>query len=103
MLNFKINTMEYIVDGSHFIFSYQEVKDKCYEFSNMKDEDFVNNLPAATHLACVVCYFKEVPTYLCLSDKGIIHELIHLMHIPEGNTTTLKEIRKLFDFWIKLD
>lgn len=94
--------MIYLVDEQKFSISYQELREEYYRFSQMPDEEFLKNLAAAAHLACVICFFKEVPTYVCLCDKGVIHELIHLMHIPEGNTTSLKDIRAQFDLWLKL-
>jgi hypothetical protein len=94
--------MEYVLDNRRYILSYQELKEEYDKFSGMSDEEFTQNLPAAAHLACVICFLKEVPTYICLSDIGIVHELIHLIHIPEGNTTSLKEIRKQFELWLKL-
>ena len=88
--------MEYLVDGVTFSYSYQELKDKYNDFCLKSDADFISELKEALHLACFICFVKEVPTYVCLSDKGIIHELIHLLHIPDGNTSTLTEIRELF-------
>lgn len=94
--------MEYIVDNSRFHFSYTEVREAYLIAISLDDEEFMRRLPEMIHLACVICYFKEIPTYVCLSDKGIIHELAHLMHIPEGNTTTLRQIRLLFEDQLKL-
>ena len=88
--------IEYLVDGHTFILSYKELREQYILFCEMSDDEFITQLPAATHLACVICYLKEIPTYVCLSDKGIIHELVHLLHIPDGNTTTINEIRELF-------
>ena len=95
--------IEYVLDGKSFSLSYQSLREDYYRFCNMTDEEFMNNLPSAAHLACIICFLKEAPSYVVLSDTGIIHELIHLMHIPEGNTTTLREIRKLFELWLKLE
>jgi hypothetical protein len=62
----------------------------------MSDEEFMMNIPSALHLACVICFLKEIPGYVCLSDVGIIHELTHLLHIPDSPTSDLKGIRELF-------
>lgn len=94
--------MEYIVDGRKFVLSYTDLREDYYRFTSMTDEEFMKNIPVALHFACVVCFLKEVPTYVALSDKGIIHELVHLLHIPDGNTTTLREIRDLFRDALKL-
>jgi hypothetical protein len=98
-----IYMIEYVLEGRNYLLSYQQLREEHYRFCSMKDEEFMANLPAAAHLACVICYLKETPGYVALCDIGIIHELIHLMHIPEGNTTTLREIRKLFEETLKLD
>lgn len=94
--------IEYIVDDSRFLLSYQSLREEYFRFCQMKDDEFIKEIPAAAHLACVICYFKEVPGYVCLSDKGVIHELIHLLHIPDGNTTSLRDIRNLFEQTLKL-
>lgn len=95
-------SITYLVGESEFSFSYEDVKEEYLRFCEMTDDEFKANLPAALHLACVICYFKEVPTYVCLSDKGIIHELAHMIHIGDMNTTSTKEIRRLFKLWLKL-
>lgn len=94
--------MEYIIENRKYILSYQQLREDYYKFCQMSDEEFMKNLPAAAHLACVICYLKEVPGYVALCDVGIIHELIHLIHIPEGNTTSLRDIRKLFEERLRL-
>ena len=95
-------SIEYISDGKKFLFSYQELKTKYNLFCEMTDSEFMTNLPDALHLACFVCFLKETPTYVCLTDTGIIHELVHLLK-EDGTTTSLKEIRGLFKTAIKLD
>lgn len=67
----------------------------------MSDSEFLENLPDALHLACFICFLKEIPTYVCLTDKGIIHELVHLLK-ENGTTTSLKEIRELFKITLAL-
>jgi len=94
--------MEYIVEGGKFSLSYSELKEKHSEFCQMSDDEFLKDIGAATHLACIICYLKEIPTYVCLSDCGIVHELVHLIHIPKGNTTSLHDIRKMFENCLRL-
>jgi hypothetical protein len=89
--------LEYVLDGHHYSLSYQSLREEYHRFCQMTDEEFMKQLPAATHLACVICFLKEVPTYVALCDIGIIHELVHLMHIPDGNTRSLGDIRTLFE------
>lgn len=94
--------MEYLVDGKKFVLSYSELREGYLNMCALSDDEFKAKAVEALHLACVICFLKEIPTYLCLSDKGIIHELAHLIHIPNGNTTTLKEIRELFRDHLRL-
>lgn len=95
--------MEYLVEGSKYNFSYTDVRQAYIEICALSDPEFVRQLPKAIHLACVICYFKEIPTYNCLSDRGIIHELAHAMDIGEQNTISLQSIRALFKEQLKLD
>jgi hypothetical protein len=94
--------MEYIVEGHKYNFSYQELKEAYIRLCELSDEEFMKNISGALHLACVICFWKEIPSYLCLSDKGIIHELVHLLHIPDEPLVDIKEIRKLFKEQLKL-
>jgi hypothetical protein len=87
--------IEYLVDDHRYAFSYQELREKYIEFCRLPDNEFLLRLPEAAHLACIICFIKETG-YWAVSDRGIVHELIHLMHIPEGNTATLYDIRELF-------
>lgn len=90
--------MEYIVDGSRFILNYQDLKEDYFTFINQSDAEFIipQNLIKALHFACIVLYLKEAGPEMTVSDKGIIHELIHLLDIPEEPLIDLAEIRELF-------
>lgn len=96
--------MEYIVEGKKFSWSYAELKDIYSTFIDMTDEEFLNDLPAALHFACFVCFVKEIPSYVCLADTGIVHELVHILQFgPTGPTSfSLEEVRKLFKEQLKL-
>lgn len=87
--------MDYLVDGLKYSFSYKELKSKYNEIVLMSDSDFIDNISEVLHFACFVSYFKELPNIQTISDVGIIHELIHLLHIPEE--TDVKRVRKLFE------
>lgn len=94
--------MEYYIDNRKFDVSYRNLKEEYERFSRMSDNEFMASLPKATHLACIICYLKEVPTSAVLSDTGLIHELVHLMDIGDENVTSLYEIRELFKTVLKL-
>lgn len=87
--------IEYLSEETKFSLSYQELREYYLKFCNMSDTEFLENIPEALHLACIICFLKEIPTYVCLTDKGIIHELTHLLK-ENSTTTSLKEIRYLF-------
>ncbi len=95
------HSIEYLVEGRKFGFDYQELKEKYMEFISMSDQDFLKNLVDAAHFASVICFIKNIPSYLCLSDTGVVHEIIHLMK-ENGTTTPLSEIRELFEQQLKL-
>ena len=90
------------MDGKKFVMSYEALRQEYLRFCEMSDEDFMKDIAGATHLAVIICFLKEIPNYICLSDTGIIHELVHCIHIPDDNTTSLKDIRKLFQDQLKL-
>ncbi len=94
-------SIEYIVEDTKFSLSYKELKEHYTIFCEMSDQDFINNLPDAIHLACMICFLKEIPTYVCLSDKGVIHELAHLL--KDNSVSALNEIRKSFREVLRLD
>jgi hypothetical protein len=95
-------SIEYLSDGKKFLMSYQELKEHHYRISCMTDEGFLNNLTDALHLACFICYLKEIPTYVCLTDTGIIHELVHLSISPDTAVNQLHDIREMFNKLLEL-
>ena len=94
--------IEYIVADTKYALSYQDLKVHYAKFCAMNDAEFLQSLPSAAHLACIICYLKEIPCETCLSDKGIVHELIHLMAIPNDTSSTISEIRTLFKSSLEL-
>jgi len=87
-----------------YALSYQELKEHYTLFCEMSDDEFNTKLPEIIHFACIVCFLKEVPSYICLSDTGIIHELAHLLHFKDHDEQPVKlaEIRKQFEIDLKL-
>lgn len=94
--------MEYIDEGRQYGFSYRNTKSLYEEFCNMNDEDFIANLPSAIHLACFICWVKEIPTGTCLSDHGVIHLLVHLLNNADEPLTDLREAKEKFKNILKL-
>jgi hypothetical protein len=94
--------MEYVIDNKKFMLSYQELKNEHHRFCNMADEEFKANIPAALHLACVISWFKELPNECTVSDCGIIHELVHILHI-DNPVNNFKAVRTQFEKLLNLD
>lgn len=94
--------MDYLVNNNKYSLSYQGLKYQHEVLCDMPDHEFRDNLPEALHLACVICYLKEINTENCLSDEGIIHQLIHLLDIPDDPIIDIKKIRQLFKEQLKL-
>lgn len=92
--------MEYLVEGTKYNWSYNELKNYYDYYCNCKDNEFIKKIPSILHLCCFICYVKEVPTYICLSDKGIIHELAHIIEFKDYEN--IREVRKLFETTCKL-
>lgn len=89
--------MEYKVGNSTFSLSYQELRNDYFYYKNLSDADFMKNLIKALHFACIVSYLKENSLESTVGDKGIIHEMIHLLDIPDEPLIDLQEIRNLFN------
>ncbi|WP_411835642.1 hypothetical protein ACLBNB_19905 [Pseudomonas chlororaphis subsp. aurantiaca] len=96
--------MDYIIGGREYSASYQELREEHARFSGMTDQRFLEELPAALHFAVFVCWFKELPSSVVLSDEGIVHQLAHLIHLKGEPLvmTRLGEIRELFNKQLQL-
>lgn len=92
--------LRYQLEGSSrtYDFSYREIKDHYQDILSLTDEEFLDRLPEALHLAVYICFIKEVPGKHCLSDTGIIHMLAHLLHDKAETLLhhSLSEIREEF-------
>lgn len=94
--------MDYLVNGRTYVFHYQNLKDKYNYFKSLTNEEFLKELPAVLHFACYVAYVKELSNEVTISDEGIIHELIHLLHIPDELLIDINKIRKKFNKLLEL-
>lgn len=96
----------YEVDGSRYALSYSSLREDYLNYRLMTDEDFMANLVKILHFAVFVCFVKEAPSYVVLSDKGVIHELVHLLEFrdqlddpQESFEVRLDRIRDTFNRW----
>lgn len=87
--------MEYLVNGNKYSFSYRELKEKYYELSFLPLEDFLARLGEVLHFCCIVSYIKEV-NISTLGDEGLIHQLVHLLHISDEPLIDAEKIKEQF-------
>ncbi|QLL15484.1 hypothetical protein [Pseudomonas chlororaphis] len=96
--------MDYVIGGREYSASYRELREEHARFVGMTDKRFLKELPAALHFAVFVCWLKELPSSVVLSDEGIVHQLAHLIHLKGEPLvmTRLGEIRELFNKQLQL-
>ena len=87
----------YLINGNKYSLSYEELKQKYGEIRKYSDGEFMTNLPKILHYSCFACWVLGVPSQDCLSDEGLIHQLIHLLAIPDEPLINLKQIREQFN------
>lgn len=83
-------------------FSYSECKMRYEEYCSLSDDDFIEKLPEILHFSCFVSHLKELHNNMTLSDNGIIHELVHLLHLKDKHYHNLAGIRRQFEEVLKL-
>ena len=93
--------IHYNLEDRKFSMSYTELREEYMRVIDMTDKEFMDNLPKILHVACIICFFKEIPTYECLSDVGIIHEIAHIME-DNNPVHSLKHIRNKFKDQLEL-
>lgn len=97
-----IRSVDYLVNGKTYGVSYQDLRERHIALCETTDADFLAKLPEALHLACIIAWFKEMPSQHVLSDEGVIHQLVHLLHIPGCELVVLADVRKQFAEDLKL-
>lgn len=90
---------DYKVEGSTYSMDYQQLKNHFEKFQSFNDSDFIENAIKIFHFASFVCYFKNIPTQTILCDKGILHQLVHLIDedTKEYAVREISEIRERFN------
>ena len=63
----------------------------------MDNKTFIKNAQKALHFACYVCWIKNLPTKKILSDEGLIHQLVHLLHKSTASYVNIEDLRKIFN------
>ncbi len=88
--------MEYLVNGTKYNLSYSDLKERYINISELSLDRFLLILPEVLHLTCIISYLKEIPSYVTLSDEGLIHQLVHLLHIGNEPLIDAEKIRQQF-------
>jgi hypothetical protein len=90
--------------GGKYNFSYSSLREDYLRYTMMSDDQFVATVEHVLHFACIVCYVKEISGDRCLSDEGIVHELVHVLlerdkPTADGSSALgrLEVIRSLFN------
>jgi len=94
--------MEYLINGNKYNLSYVELRDKYNEICSLSLQSFLARLPEVLHLACVISFLKEIPNEHIVGDEGLIHELVHLLHIPDEPLVCAEKIKEQFETEMKL-
>ena len=92
-----------MVNGKSFSASLYELKKEYKRLKNLSDDDFIKEIKKALHLSCIISFVKKLNISDTVGDYGIIHQLVHLLDIPEEPLIDVKEIRKQFDTLLKLN
>lgn len=87
---YKVGENEYTYNPSLLQMHYQS-------FLEMSDEEFLDNIFNALHFACFMSFVKRIDHVETLSDKGVIHELVHLGKEATRKYTNIKIVRKKFE------
>ena len=94
--------MEYLINGNKYNLSYSDLRNRYNEICSLSLQSFLGRLPEILHLTCMISFLKEVPSYNTLNDTGLLHELIHLLHIPDEPLVSAEKIKKQFEEEMKL-
>jgi len=96
-------TYSYVVNGKSFSASLYELKKEYRRLKNLSDDEFIQQIKKALHLSCIISFIKKLDINDTVGDYGLIHQLVHLLDIPEEPLIDVKEIRKQFDTLLKLN
>ena len=87
---YKIDNVEYVYEPDVLRFHYST-------FYNMSDEEFVEDIFNVLHFACFMSFVKKIDHVSTLSDKGIIHELVHIGNNSTKGFSNIRDVRDKFN------
>lgn len=91
----EIRVTDYRGEMRNYGISYTELRDEHRELCSMSTPDWMTHLPRAIHLACVIGWFKELPNDATIGDRGIVHELVHLISATYEGAELQQVIRRV--------
>lgn len=90
-----MGSYQYQIDGHTFSYTDADLLVPHASLCAATDADFLQRLPEALHLACMLCFVRGIPSSECLSDRGVVHQIAHLIHLDEP-AVSLFEVRQAF-------
>lgn len=87
---YRVGETNYEYDPAKLMRTYELICD-------YSDEEFMDNLAKILHFSSFMCFVLNLSNIETLSDKGIIHELIHLLNDNTRDYTDIKDVRKKFE------
>ena len=99
----KSKFYNYSIGKNKYSIEIKKLKEYYLEYIELSDSEFMERLPEITHLACILSYLDRLGTMHVLSDEGLVHQLIHLMHIPDEPLINIIAIRSPFEaelYWV---
>ena len=87
----------YKVGGKSYSVSHKDLVGYYKEFIKFSSKEFMERLPEILHLVCIVSYIDDYTTKEVLSDQGLLHQLIHLLHIPDEPLIIQEDIQRQFE------
>lgn len=86
-------------DKRKFVLNDKELLAEHKVWSKASNEYWMDNLPALLHytVACAFIYRNKLNVVDMVSDVGILHELIHLLHLKDEPLCNIENVRSLFN------
>lgn len=92
----SVSEVSYVIEGHRFSYWPEKLEEAHRNLCELSDAEFLQALPEVLHLACMLCFVLDTPTHECLSDRGVIHQLAHLIHIGDEPAVELRLVREKF-------
>jgi hypothetical protein len=87
---------QYSLKGRTFTYDAEMLSFYYNSFTQMTDEEFIENLPKVLHFTCYMSFVLKLDHVDTLSDVGIIHELVHLLNEGTKRYVNINKVRELF-------